>query len=45
LREEEIVNRLILEENSFEEWRKEQLEDQIVSIFLQGKEQKGGGCC
>jgi len=38
VRKEEIVGRLILEGNLSEEWRKEQLEDQIVSIFLQGKE-------
>jgi len=37
LREEETVDRLILE-GKFEECRKEQMEDQIVSIFLQGKE-------
>jgi len=38
LREEKIVSRLILEGNFSEEWRKEQLEYQSVSIFLQGKE-------
>jgi len=38
LREEEIVSRLILEGISSEEWQKEQLENQIVSIFLQRKE-------
>jgi len=38
LREEEIVGCLILEGKSSEEWRKEQLNDQIVSIFLQEKE-------
>jgi len=37
LREEETVDHLILEGKS-EECRKEQMEDQIVSIFLQGKE-------
>jgi len=38
LRKEETVGRLILGGDSTEEWRKEQLEDSIVSIFLQGKE-------
>jgi len=38
LREEGTVGRLILGEDSTGEWRKEQLEDPIVSIFLQGKE-------
>jgi len=36
-REEEIVDCLILKGNSSEEWRKEQLEDQIFSFFSAGK--------
>jgi len=40
LREKEIMDRLILEGNSSEEWRKEQLEDQIVSVFLQGEKRR-----
>jgi len=31
------VDRLILKGDSSEKWQKEQLNDQIVSIFLQGK--------
>jgi len=38
LKEEEIVFRSILEGNLLEKWQKEQLKDQIFSIFLQGKE-------
>jgi len=38
LREEGTVRRLILRGDSTEEWRKEQLKDPIVSIFLQRKE-------
>jgi len=38
LRQEELIARMILEENNLVEWRQDQLQDPNISIFLLGKE-------
>ncbi|XP_072766397.1 uncharacterized protein [Anoplolepis gracilipes] len=35
---ENLVARIVLEEQNLEEWRNRQMEDPIISIFIQGKE-------